>query len=49
MKTAIFVLLVASASYGLTAPAHAQYTGGGSTQLPTTDTIDPTALYKQAV
>jgi tetratricopeptide (TPR) repeat protein len=49
MKTAIFALLVASASSGLTAPAHAQYTGGGSTQLPTTDTMDPTALYKQAV
>jgi tetratricopeptide (TPR) repeat protein len=31
------------------APAHAQYTGGGNTALPTTETIDPTLLYKQAV
>lgn len=31
------------------APAHAQYTGGGSTDMPRVDTMDPTALYKQAV
>ena len=49
MKNAILALFVAIAPYGLIAPAHAQYTGGGSTQLPTTDTMDPTALYKQAV
>lgn len=49
MKNAVLALFVVSVSFGLNAPAHAQYTGGGSTQLPTTDNMDPTALYKQAV
>lgn len=42
--SAILALAVAAA-----APAHAQYTGGGSTQLPQTDTMDVGPLYKQAV
>ena len=42
-------MCAAIALFGVTAPAHAQYTGGGSIQMPTTDTMDPTALYKQAV
>jgi tetratricopeptide (TPR) repeat protein len=32
-----------------TAPAHAQYSGGGSIDLPRIDTMDVTPLYKQAV
>ena len=42
-------LTAAVCALGLTAPAYAQYSGGGSTQMPTTDTMDPTTLYKQAV
>lgn len=42
-------LLAAVGALGLTAPAYAQYSGGGSTQMPTTDTMDPTTLYRQAV
>ena len=30
-------------------PAFAQYSGGGNKELPKVDTMDPTALYKQAV
>ncbi len=36
-------------SIALVAPAHAQYTGGGSAEMPRVDTMDPTALYNQAV
>ena len=39
----------AALSIALVAPAHAQYTGGGSTEMPRVDTMDPTALYNQAV
>lgn len=42
-------LTAAVCALGLTAPAYAQYSGGGSTQMPTTDTMDPTTLYRQAV
>lgn len=49
MKCVTLVAAAAFASLGITTPAHAQYTGGGSIQMPTTDTVDPTALYRQAV
>jgi tetratricopeptide (TPR) repeat protein len=39
----------AALSIAAIAPAHAQYTGGGSPALPRIDTMDPTALYNQAV
>ncbi len=49
MKHTILAACAAVAVLGFAAPAHAQYTGGGSIQMPTTDTMDPTALYNQAV
>ncbi len=49
VKQSTFAICAAIAVFGVAAPAHAQYTGGGSIQMPTTDTMDPTALYKQAV
>lgn len=49
VKQSTFAICAAIAVFGAAAPAHAQYTGGGSIQMPTTDTMDPTALYKQAV
>ncbi len=49
MKQSKFVVYATIALLAVAEPAYAQYTGGGSTQMPTTDTMDPTALYKQAV
>lgn len=49
MKRYMLASACAVLALAVVAPAHAQYTGGGSIQMPTTDTMDPTALYNQAV
>lgn len=43
------IILAAGIAASLVSPAFAQYSGGGSKDLAKIETMDPTALYKQAV